>query len=173
MFNQSLILSKGNSNFIYGYSLKFQSILSIVNKFQRLFSRSLFGMHINQVPSFVLENSLYNKHSFNLMPVRHYVDPISLQKIIAISSGNLQFKRAHVLSVFTNRRMFILTGRSSSEEEAKLIADFWYQRWRREQKDKNIAVKILNKSYVFTFRSGRFYCEVRVKYAFKILRQVK
>ncbi len=105
------------------------------------------------------------------MPLnKKYIDTISLQKILSIKAGSLSFKKAHFLSIFTNRRAIVFTGSGASAEEAKFMADLWYHEWRKDQKHKNIAVKILDKEYDFTLKTnGHIYAEVKIKYAFKVL----
>ena len=105
--------------------------------------------------------------SFNLPYNKRYIDSLSLQKILSIKTGNLLFKRAHFLSIFSNRRAVIFTGSGNSEAEAKFMADFWYREWRKDQKHKNIAVKILDKEYHSSQKSASFYfCELKINYSF-------
>ena len=111
------------------------------------------------------------EESFQMPFNKRYIDALSLQKILSIKTGNLTFKKAHFLSIFTNRRAIVFTASGNTPDQAKFMADLWYHEWRKDQKHKNIAVKIIEKEYICDRKnSSLHYCELKVKYAFKLIK---
>lgn len=110
------------------------------------------------------------QYSYTSQPAdeNEQINPLAIKTLMAIKQNSDPVRQLPCLSVYSNRKIVLFAGNGKTEEEARFLADYWYQTWRKDHRQAGEVFKVIEKSYTLNKNEqANFYCELKIKYAYK------